>query len=52
MFGPPDSPSSSGAGLKPHAVTEKYYFARGPQLVNRVVDIAPTLEAEAAYIAS
>lgn len=28
------------AGLEPHAVQEKYYFARGPQLVNRVVDIS------------
>ena len=28
------------AGLEPHAVKEKYYFARGPQLVNRVVDIS------------
>ncbi len=28
------------AGLEPHAVTEKYYFARGQQLVNRVVDIS------------
>lgn len=27
------------AGLSPHSVTEKYYFARGPQYVNRVVDI-------------
>ena len=28
------------AGLEPHAVMEKYYFARGPQLINRVVDIS------------
>ena len=27
-------------GLKPHSVSEKYYFARGPQQVNRVVDIS------------
>ncbi|HLO79474.1 MAG TPA: PIG-L family deacetylase [Chitinophagaceae bacterium] len=26
--------------LQPHGVREKYYFARGPQLVNRVVDIS------------
>src|SRR5262249_46030625 len=32
------------AGLKPHAVTEKYYFARFQQRVNRVVDIGPTFE--------
>lgn len=40
------------AGLKPHAVTEKYYFARGPQLVNRVVDIGPTLETKLACLRS
>src|SRR5919107_804135 len=34
-----DYPEHFRAGLKPHAVGEKYYFARGPQLVNRVVDI-------------
>ena len=32
-----DFPEQFDAGLKPHAVSEKYYFARGPQLVNRVV---------------
>ncbi len=26
--------------VQPHGVKEKYYFARGPQLVNRVVDIS------------
>ena len=26
--------------VKPHTVREMYYFARGPQLVNRVVDIS------------
>lgn len=39
-----DYPEHFEAGLEPHAVTERYYFARGPQLVNRVVDISPTLE--------
>lgn len=39
-----DYPEQLDAGLKPHAVTEKYYFARGPQQVNRVVDIAPWME--------
>ena len=34
-----DFPEQFDAGLKPHSVSEKYYFARGPQLVNRVVDI-------------
>jgi hypothetical protein len=32
------------AGLKPHAVREKYYFARGPQLVNRIVDISGSID--------
>jgi LmbE family N-acetylglucosaminyl deacetylase len=42
-----DFPEHFEAGLKPHAVGEKYYFARGPQqLVNRVVDIQPTLDAK------
>src|SRR5690348_3705399 len=26
--------------VQPHSVMERYYFARGPQLVNRVVDIS------------
>jgi LmbE family N-acetylglucosaminyl deacetylase len=38
------------AGLKPHSVSEKYYFARGPQLVNRVVDIGPTFETKLACL--
>lgn len=29
-----DMPEHFAAGLKPHSVSEKYYFARGPQLVN------------------
>jgi LmbE family N-acetylglucosaminyl deacetylase len=41
-----DLPEHFAAGLKPHSVSEKYYFARGPQLVNRVVDIGPTLSAK------
>jgi LmbE family N-acetylglucosaminyl deacetylase len=32
------------AGLQPHGVTEKYYFARGPQLVNRIVDVTATID--------
>jgi LmbE family N-acetylglucosaminyl deacetylase len=47
-----DLPEHFAAGLKPHAVSEKYYFARGPQLVNRVVDIGPTLTAKVAAIRS
>lgn len=45
-----DIPEHFAAGLHPHSVSEKYYFARGPQLVNRVVDIAPTLETKLAGI--
>ncbi|MBM3812000.1 MAG: PIG-L family deacetylase [Acidimicrobiia bacterium] len=39
-----DYPEHSLAGLKPHAVRERYYFARGPQLVNRVVDITTQMD--------
>jgi LmbE family N-acetylglucosaminyl deacetylase len=47
-----DLPEHFAAGLKPQAVSEKYYFARGPQLVNRVVDIGPTLMAKVDAIRS
>ena len=39
-----DYPEHFKAGLKPHTVQDRYYFARGPQLVNRVVDIGPYFE--------
>jgi len=39
-----DYPEHFDAGLSPHSVKEKYYFARGPQYVNRVVDIAGFLD--------
>jgi LmbE family N-acetylglucosaminyl deacetylase len=39
-----DYPEQLSAGLQPHAVQEKYYFARGPQLVNRIVDISPWID--------
>ena len=39
-----DYPEHFEAGLQPHAVTERYYFARGPQLVNRIVDITDFIE--------
>jgi LmbE family N-acetylglucosaminyl deacetylase len=42
--GDKDFPEHFSAGLKPHAVTEKYYFARFQQRVNRVVDIGSTFE--------
>lgn len=45
MAGSPlDYPEHFDAGLEPHAVTEKYYYARGPQLVNRVVDTSAYAE--------
>jgi LmbE family N-acetylglucosaminyl deacetylase len=47
-----DLPEHFAAGLKPHSVSEKYYFARGPQLVNRAVDIGPTLSAKVDAIRS
>jgi LmbE family N-acetylglucosaminyl deacetylase len=47
-----DMPEHFAAGLKPHSVSEKYYFARGPQLVNRVVDIGPTVEIKLACLRS
>ena len=39
-----DYPEHFDAGLSPHSVTEKYYFACGPQYVNRIVDIAGSLD--------
>jgi LmbE family N-acetylglucosaminyl deacetylase len=39
-----DYPEHFAAGLKPHSPREKYYFARGPQLVNRAVDISTTID--------
>ena len=47
-----DLPEHFEAGLKPHSVSEKYYFARGPQLVNRVVDIGPVVPQKVAAIRS
>lgn len=39
-----DYPEFGFAGIQPHAVTERYYFSRGPQLVNRVVDISDYID--------
>lgn len=39
-----DYPEHFAAGLQPHGVREKYYFARGPQLVNRIVDTSGAIE--------
>ena len=43
-----DYPEHFDAGLKPHSVIEKYYFARGPEYVNRVVDIGPYVDGKIA----
>jgi LmbE family N-acetylglucosaminyl deacetylase len=43
-----DYPEHFDAGLKPHGVTSKYYFSRGPEYVNRVVDIGPYVDAKIA----
>jgi LmbE family N-acetylglucosaminyl deacetylase len=39
-----DYPEHFKAGLKPYAPKERYYFARGPQLVNRVVDVSDFID--------
>jgi LmbE family N-acetylglucosaminyl deacetylase len=41
-----DYPEQFAAGLQPHSVSHKYYFARGPQLVNRAVDITKYVESK------
>ena len=38
-----DYPGRFAAGLAPHAVREKYYYARRPE-VNRVVDVSGVVE--------
>src|SRR5438128_388832 len=38
-----DYPEQFAAGLTPHAVQEKYYYARRPQ-INRVVDVSGVVE--------
>jgi LmbE family N-acetylglucosaminyl deacetylase len=37
-------PEQLRAGLEPHYCTELYYWARGPHVVNKVVDISSTLD--------
>jgi LmbE family N-acetylglucosaminyl deacetylase len=39
-----DYPEHFEAGLQPQRISEKYYFARGPQLVNRVVDTSQYID--------
>ena len=43
-----DYPEHFEAGLMPHTVKELYYFARGPQLVNRIVDIGLHIDTKVA----
>jgi LmbE family N-acetylglucosaminyl deacetylase len=42
--GTKDYPEHFAAGLAPHSVKEKYYFARFQQRVNRIVDIGPWVD--------
>ncbi|MEO8129030.1 MAG: PIG-L family deacetylase [Bryobacteraceae bacterium] len=46
--GDKDYPEHFDAGVQPHSVTTKYYHARGPQLVNRVVDISSVIDTKVA----
>jgi len=39
-----DYPEHKEAGIMPHGVRERYYYARGPQLVNRIVDISQSID--------
>ena len=39
-----DYPEHLEAGILPYGVKERYYFARGPQHVNRIVDISETID--------
>jgi LmbE family N-acetylglucosaminyl deacetylase len=43
-----DYPEQLETGLKPHSVMEKYYYARGPQIANRVVDISADVDVKVA----
>jgi hypothetical protein len=45
-----DYPEQLEAGLNPHSVTEKYYYARWPQIANRVVDISGSITEKIASI--
>jgi LmbE family N-acetylglucosaminyl deacetylase len=46
--GDKDYPEHFAAGLRPHAVREKYYFSRFQQRVNRIVDISAQFERKVA----
>lgn len=41
-----DYPEHFRAGLLPHGPKDAYYFSRGPQLINRVVDISEYIDAK------
>jgi len=43
MAGSDDYPEQLDV-VTPHTVTERYYFSRGPQLVNRIVDISSFID--------
>ena len=47
-----DFPEHFAAGLKPHSVSEKYYFARGPQLVNLCGGYSGTMQGKLSAIRS
>ena len=42
-----DYPEHFDAGLEPSRIRETYYYARGPQLVNRIVDISSVIDVKA-----
>ena len=42
-----DYPEHFDAGLEPSRIRETYYYARGPQLVNRIVDISSVIDIKA-----
>jgi LmbE family N-acetylglucosaminyl deacetylase len=39
-----DYPEHFEAGITPHSVKERYYYARGPQQINRLVDIGSYID--------
>lgn len=45
-----DEPEQIDAGMEPHSISNRYYYSRGPQHVNRVVDIGPFVGTKLAAI--
>ena len=39
-----DEPEQMEVGVEPYSITDRYYYARGPQQVNRIVDITAYIE--------